>query len=126
MENLKILITSSLLLLLLSCSSSMPRWIEEKKHAVSPDGKAVIYETILDGNQISVGTWVNSSSGSGGAGVFNIQSRDSSGVKLSWISDSTVLIEYPADSRIIRKEDSSFFAGRTINVKYKTKKLSPT
>jgi len=99
----------------------MPSWIKETYHAISPDGKAALYESIINGNNVSVGTWVIADIGSGGAGVFDIQTPDSSGVNLSWLSESTALVKYPQDAKIIRQEDSTFFAGRTIYLNYSVK-----
>lgn len=110
-----------LILLLFSCSNEMPNWLLKSNHAISPDGKVAIYSSKLDENGISIGTWINTEIGSGGAGVFDIKTTDSSGVNLSWITDKMALIEYPRNSEIIRKEDSSFFAERTIIFSYKIK-----
>ncbi len=122
MGKLRLLLLLIPLILLLSCTSGIPSWIEENKHAISTDGKALAYESILEGNRISVTTWVKSNLGSGGEGVFDIQTNDSSGVNMIWISDSTILIEYPSDSKVLMQEDSTFFAGRIIKLLYKVKK----
>ena len=99
----------------------MPNWLLESNHAISPDGKAAIYSSKFDGNRISIGTQANTKIGTGGSGFFDIQTNDPSGVKLSWISDKVALIEYPKNSEIQRKEDSTFFGGRTIILNYKIK-----
>lgn len=97
----------------------MPGWLHKTNHAISPDGKAAIYSSNNENNVISVSTWVNTTMGSGGAGVFNFKSLDKTEVGLIWISDNIAQIEYPVDSEIIRQEYSTYFAGRTIQFKYK-------
>jgi len=107
--------------MLISCGSGMPHWIAETNHAISPDGKAVIYESNLGGNRISATTWVKSTISSGGGGIFDIITNDTNGLKITWVSESKALIEYPADSKIIRQEFSTYFLGRTITIDYKTR-----
>jgi hypothetical protein len=112
------------LLLLASCNQSMPTWLKESNHSISPDGNAAIYSYNLDNNRISVSTWINSTISSGGCGFFDIETYNNSGVKLSWISESNAQIEYPADAKILKQEDSCFFAGRIIKFYYKVKTVN--
>ncbi len=101
---------------LLSCSRSMPDWLLEADHAISPDGKAAIFQ-VQDGNRVSVSTWVISDYGGGGGGVFDITASAAADVKLSWLSDSTAQIVYPHDAEVLRQEDSSYFAGRVVFIR---------
>ncbi len=99
----------------------MPNWIHETNHSISPDGQIAVYQSTLDENRISVSAWFKSKIGSGDGGVFDIETKDSIGLEFSWISASKVLIEYPADSKILRQEFSSYFMGKTISIDYKRK-----
>lgn len=119
---LYILFTFLVLLILTSCNHQMPNWLIETNHSISPDGRAAIYSVYNTENKTTVvATWVCSKFTSGGAGIFDIKTSDSSKIVLSWLSDSIAMIEYPANFEIIRQEDSTYFFGRTIKVKYKIK-----
>ena len=114
-------IIAALVMVLSSCNKSFPDWITNNNHSLSPDGQVAIYSSRI-GDNISVSTWVNSTMGSGGAGVFDIKTSDPEGVDLIWVSDSTAQIVYPENSNINRQEDSLFFAGRMIKLLYQTKR----
>lgn len=121
MKKYPLFILVSLLFSLPSCRSFIPDWVKETKHELSPDGRVLIYEKRLEGNHIAVGSWFQSNFIEGGTGIFDIRTNDTSGTNIIWLNESVVLIEYPGDSEIIGKADSSYFAGRTVYMEYQVK-----
>ncbi len=113
-----------LLLLLLrsftACTNSPPSWLLEKHHAVSPDGKAYVYQSVLeagDSVQISIATHIMGPM-VGGGGVFDVMMPGNTLLDLHWLSDSTVVIGYPAAARILRQETSTQFFKRHTYFEY--------
>jgi len=113
----------TLLLLVLfsiqSCSSGWPDWLLKRPHAISPDGKAAVYQNLNNQNnryKISVSTWVLGPWAAGGSGVFDYYYPSPAEAMLRWVDDSTVVIRYPEDAEIIRQERQTYFMGRHTNI----------
>lgn len=113
-----------LFLLVSACQIGFPSSeIAERPHAKSPDGKAYIYQSksfLIDGRyHAGIVSYVSVNGQAGGAGLFDFKSDNPDVfVSMYWTSDSTAVIEYPPNIEIIRKEERSFFLGRTIYLKY--------
>ncbi|MBN7801068.1 hypothetical protein J0A67_09355 [Algoriphagus aestuariicola] len=104
-----------------SCSQNNPNWLADLNHVISPDGKAIEYQTFYNVDtvfQTSVAAWITTPSGSGGGGIFDIQSASPIPLKLSWRNDSTVLIHYNSTGKVIRMEKEIYFLGRKTNIMY--------
>lgn len=105
---------------LTACTNSPPSWLLEKHHAVSPDGKAFVYQSVReaeDSVQISIATHIMGPM-VGGGGVFDIMMPENTLLDLHWVSDSTVVIGYPAIARILRQEASTQFLKRHTYFEY--------
>ena len=97
-----------------SCSQRIPDWMNNHYHVTSPDGTAIVYMASYptdSGTQTSVATWVQSNGATGGAGVFDVQSKRPVKMTMNWSNDSTVVINYDSHVRVLRQETYSYFKG---------------
>ena len=111
------------IILAVSCTQQSPDWLAELPQATSPDGNAIVYQSIVSdtaGATISVATWVAKDIGNGGAGIFDIRVDSAYTLAISWTNDSTVNIKYPKSGAIIRQEMHSYFGGRRTRFIYES------
>ena len=105
------------------CSSGWPEWLLKAPLAVSPDGKAAVYQSLnkIDGKYtISVSTWIKGGWADGGSGIFDYHNESPAAVILNWESDTTIIIKYPEDADIIRQEYKIYFMGRATSIIYQS------
>jgi len=121
---MKPLIIILFIALLIGCRSTVrDEIIKSSPTSISPDGNALIYQSHYVDNGIyfiSLGTWINANGIEGGGGIFNMESNKLDTLQVKWISDTLAIISYPMNSKITRQLPADYFAGRNINLQYKT------
>jgi hypothetical protein len=110
-----------MLILFFGCKSEIDNILKNYPSALSPDKKAVVYQTSFkeDGvYRISLGTLIETCFAKGGAGIFDIQLDTVENLKFVWTSDTTLKVIYPNYAKVLRQKKQSYFAGRNIQISY--------
>jgi hypothetical protein len=130
-EYISLLVLIQCIELLVSCQSFQSDVTKELPRVISPDGKAIIYQSTFpekDQFRIYLATWIQSQKGAGGGGIFDILLPTADTLKVVWTSDTTATIEYPSQATILRQNSSDYFYGRhtylTYHAIFKQKKKS--
>ncbi|MCB0534496.1 MAG: hypothetical protein KDD14_20005 [Saprospiraceae bacterium] len=109
-------------ILFVACTEKgIPAWVEKYPHAVSPNNKAVVYQVFThqpEGMEVAVLTHFASRFTSGGGSIFNILLPEADTLNLTWTSDTSVTIQYPAHAIILKQEGTDYFLGRRIHFIY--------
>ena len=96
----------------------LPDWVYNSKHLISKDSTtALILNSSADGN-LHITSWLIHNGQSGGGGVFSQKNGKIEETNIGWESDSTLIIEYNSSNEILKKEDSLYFFGKVIQIKY--------
>lgn len=116
-----------LISMFLACNSEIDSFLKDFPSSLSPDKKAVIYQTTFEEKgafRISLGTWIETPFAKGGAGFFDIHLDSIEDLKFEWTSDTSIKVVYPIYAKVLRQEKQSYFAGRNIHIDYEIKKRS--
>lgn len=108
------------------CRSQIDDFLKNYPSSLSPDKNAIVYQTSFpeDGAyRVSLGTWIETDFGNGGAGIFDIQLDTIEDLKFNWLSDTSILVVYPPYAKVLRQDTITFFGGRNIHISYEVDQI---